>query len=424
MASNAYKFYTLGCKLNFAESSDLAARLQAMGYHQAQSGETPDWCFVNTCTVTDAADTKGRQLIHRIHREHPDAKIVVTGCYAQLKADEIARFDGVELVLGANDKFRLPQLLASRSLTPSVQVSDTKLRGEFYASCSKEDRTRHFLKVQDGCDCFCTYCAIPFARGRSRSGRISDLVAEARSVASQGGREIILTGVNIGDFGRHQGETLLGLIEELAKVEGIDRYRISSVEPDLLTDEIIDFVAVNPRFAPHFHIPLQAGSDEVLQLMHRRYDTALFADKIARIRQRIPNAFIGVDVMAGMRGETEALFEKSYQFIQQLEVSQLHVFPYSERAGTAALRISHVVTPQEKRRRTDLLLALSDEKKHAFYESQVGTVRQVLWESARKQGTMAGFTENYVRLRRPFEANKTNTIETITITSDLLSYEI
>ncbi|MBP5318461.1 MAG: tRNA (N(6)-L-threonylcarbamoyladenosine(37)-C(2))-methylthiotransferase MtaB [Paludibacteraceae bacterium] len=424
MTPAAYQFHTLGCKLNFSESSYLASQLRELGMHPAQAGESPQLCIVNTCTVTDAADTKGRQLIHRLHREHPDAKIIVMGCYAQLKPAEIAGFEGVSLVLGSNDKFDLPALLEEIGLDVQVRVSDTKTMTPFKASCSKEDRTRHFLKIQDGCDCFCTYCAIPFARGRSRSGSIASLVNEAQWVAAQGGKEIILTGVNIGDFGRHQGETLLELVEALAKVPGIERYRISSIEPDLLSDELIDFVAENPKFAPHFHIPLQAGSDEVLRLMHRRYDTSLFADKIARIRQRLPQAFVGVDVMAGMRGETEALFDQSYHFIEALPVCQLHVFPYSERAGTAALRIEHCVTPKEKRLRTDLLLALSDKKKQDFYQSQVGQSHQVLWESARKKGTMAGFTENYVRVRCAYDAARTNTLETIVLTEDLLSYEI
>jgi threonylcarbamoyladenosine tRNA methylthiotransferase MtaB len=294
----------------------------------------------------------------------------------------------------------------------------------FHASCSAEDRTRHFLKVQDGCDYFCTYCAIPYARGRSRNGAIADLVKQAQDVAQNGGKEIILTGVNIGDFGKSTGETCLQLLQALDQVEGIERFRISSIEPNLLTDEIIDFVAHSKRFAPHFHIPLQAGSDAVLTLMHRRYDTALFAHKIHLIKEKLPHAFIGVDVIVGMRGETDPLFEESYQFIQSLPISELHVFSYSERAGTAALRIPYKVSPAVKKERSHRLLALSDQKKQAFYQSQTGTQRHVLWESTKKNGFMSGFTENYIKVKQPYQADKINTVNTIEITSELLDYEI
>jgi threonylcarbamoyladenosine tRNA methylthiotransferase MtaB len=347
---------------------------------------------------------------------------VVTGCYAQLSADSIAQIEGVDKVLGANDKFVLPEHLQTQN--NQHLVSDNRKITPFHQSCSAEDRTRHFLKVQDGCDYFCTYCAIPYARGRSRNGAIANLVKQAQEVAQNGGKEIILTGVNIGDFGKSTGETCLQLLQALDQVEGIERFRISSIEPNLLSDEIINFVASSQRFAPHFHIPLQAGSDEVLQLMHRRYDTALFAHKIQLIKQKIPHAFIGVDVIVGMRGETDSLFEKSYQFIASLPISELHVFSYSERAGTAALKIPYKVSPQVKKERSHKLLSLSEEKKQAFYQSQVGTWRRVLWESTKKGGCMSGFTENYIKVKHPYQASLINTLTNHTLTQDMLDYEI
>jgi threonylcarbamoyladenosine tRNA methylthiotransferase MtaB len=418
----SFAFYTLGCKLNFAESSYIGKTLLQNGFRKAEKGEAPDICVINTCTVTDTADKKCRQTIHKIRKQFPNTYLVVTGCYAQLSAPSIAQMEGVDKVLGANDKFEIPMHLRMQNHQPLV--SDTKKMTPFHASCSAEDRTRHFLKVQDGCDYFCTYCAIPYARGRSRNGAIADLVKQAQEVAQNGGKEIILTGVNIGDFGKSTGETCLQLLQALDQVEGIERFRISSIEPNLLTDEIIDFVAHSKRFAPHFHIPLQAGSDAVLTLMHRRYDTALFAHKIHLIKEKLPHAFIGVDVIVGMRGETDPLFEESYQFIQSLPISELHVFSYSERAGTAALRIPYKVSPAVKKERSHRLLALSDQKKQAFYQSQIGTQRHVLWESTKKNGFMSGFTENYIKVKQPYQADKINTVNTIEITSELLDYEI
>ena len=330
MTSRSFRFYTLGCKLNFAESSFLGEQLTRAGFRKAADGEIPDVCVLNSCTVTDTADKKGRQLIHRLRREYPGAYIVVTGCYAQLRGDEIAAMEGVDLVLGANDKFLLADFLA-RGGADGTFVSDTRRMVPFHGACSKDDRTRHFLKIQDGCDHFCTYCAIPFARGRSRSGLIADIVSAARRVVEEGGREIVLTGVNIGDFGKNTGEKLIDLLRALDRVDGLGRVRVSSIEPDLLPDEIIGFVAGSERFAPHFHIPLQSGSDKVLRIMRRRYDTALFASRIQTIRRLMPDAFIGVDVIAGMRGETAADFEDSLRFIASLDISRLHVFPYSER---------------------------------------------------------------------------------------------
>jgi threonylcarbamoyladenosine tRNA methylthiotransferase MtaB len=421
-STKSFAFYTLGCKLNFAESSYLGKTLLQNGFRKAEKGETPSICVINTCTVTDTADKKCRQTIHKIRKQYPNTYLIVTGCYAQLSAESIALMEGVDKVLGANDKFEIPQHLLTDN--HQLQVSDTKKIPPFYPSCSAEDRTRHFLKVQDGCDYFCTYCAIPYARGRSRNGAIADLVKQAQEVAQNGGKEIILTGVNIGDFGKSTGETCLQLLQALDQVEGIERFRISSIEPNLLTDEMIDFVASSKRFAPHFHIPLQAGSDAVLTLMHRRYDTSLFAHKIQLIKQKMPHAFIGVDVIVGMRGETDELFEQSYQFIASLPISELHVFSYSERAGTAALRIPHKVSPAIKKERSHRLLALSDAKKQAFYQSQLGTQRSVLWESTKKNGYMSGFTENYVKVKQPYQADKINTLTSLTLTPELLDYEI
>ncbi len=416
-------FYTLGCKLNFAESSYLAKRLYEAGYTKASASDVPDMCVINTCTVTDAADRKGRQLIHKIHRKYPDAYIIVTGCYAQLKSEEISQIEGVDLVLGANDKFLLSSLRHSEALAEEshndsdrIIVSDTKRLTPFHPAVSSEGRTRHFLKIQDGCDCFCTYCAIPFARGRSRSGTIAEVVKMAEDVAHHGGKEIILTGVNIGDFGKHTGETFLQLIQQLDEVEGIERFRISSIEPDLLTDEIIEFVALNKRFAPHFHIPLQCGSDEVLKLMHRRYDTALFAERIYKIKELMPDAFIGVDMIAGMRGETPELFEESYRFITSLPVTRLHVFPYSERTGTLALKIPYSNTPAEKQRRVKILMDWSAVRLKEFCNSFIGTTHSVLWEATQKGGKMFGFTDNYIRVCKLYNKASINTIEAVTLT--------
>jgi len=405
-------YQTLGCKLNFAETSSLRDTLERQGIRTAKKGERADICIVNTCSVTDVADHKCRQAIHRFTREHPGAFVVVMGCYAQLKADEIAQFEGVDLVLGMEQKGEVLRYIEERMAQKQALVCEGKACHEairvarndihtFVPSCSRGDRTRFFLKVQDGCNYFCTYCTIPLARGRSRNAPIADLVAQARYAAEQGGKEIVLTGVNTGDFGRSTGESFLNLLRELDEVEGISRYRISSIEPNLLTPEIIDFCAHSRAFMPHFHIPLQSGSDGVLQLMHRHYDTALFAQRIEQIRHKLPDAFIGVDVIVGMRGETDALFEESIQFIRSLDISQLHVFSYSERPGTKALEIPHAVSPQEKHERSQRLLALSEEKRKAFYSRFVGGTRPVLWEHSSKGEPMHGFTDNYIRVLQP-----------------------
>ncbi len=409
-------FFTLGCKLNFTETSSIVAELLQLGFEKAKKNELADVCIINTCTVTDSADKKCRQAIHKIVRQNPQAYIIVVGCYAQLKASDLAQFEGVDLVLGANDKFKIPSILQEEGLVLNgVVCSETRKLTPFYYSCSADDRTRHFLKVQDGCDYFCSYCTIPFARGHSRNGRIKDLVSFAEKIASDGGKEVVLTGVNIGDFGKSTGETFFDLIKNLDNVAGIERFRISSIEPNLLTDEIIDFVSNSKRFAPHFHIPLQSGSDEVLQLMNRRYDTSLFAHKIEKIKLLMPHAFIGVDVIVGMRGETDVLFEKAYQFIKGLDISQLHVFSYSERANTFALKIEPAVSFSEKKRRSKLLLDLSDEKLRSFYRNQLKTQHSVIWESTKHQGMMCGFTENYVKVVTPYDEEKINVVQQVTL---------
>ena len=405
-------YYTLGCKLNFSETSTIGKVLREAGVRTVRKGEKADICVVNTCSVTEVADKKCRQAIHRLVKQHPGAFVVVTGCYAQLKPDAVAKIEGVDVVLGAEQKKDLLQYLGDLRKHESGEAHTSALKDirSFAPSCSRGDRTRFFLKVQDGCDYYCSYCTIPFARGRSRNGSIASLVEQARQAAAEGGKEIVLTGVNIGDFGKSTGETFFDLVKALDDVEGIERYRISSIEPNLLTDEIIEFVSRSKRFMPHFHIPLQSGSDELLKLMRRRYDTALFASKVKRIKEVMPDAFIGVDVIVGTRGETEECFEEAFEFIRSLDVSQLHVFSYSERPGTMALKIEHSVSPEEKHRRSQRLLELSDAKWEAFYRRYIGTEAEVLLEKSRTEGVMHGFTANYIRVELPVEENLDNQI--------------
>lgn len=400
-------YYTLGCKLNFSETSTFGKTLADMGVITAAKGEQADICLINTCSVTEVADHKCRQAIHRMVRQNPGAFVVVTGCYAQLEGETVSQIPGVDLVLGSNEKADLIQYLSDAWSQPreghlhqhhTVKTKDIKT---FQPSCSRGNRTRYFLKVQDGCNYFCTYCTIPFARGQSRNPTIASLVKQAQQAAAEGGKEIVLTGVNIGDFGRTTHEQFIDLVKALDQVEGIERFRISSLEPDLMSDELIDYCAHSRAFMPHFHVPLQSGSDEVLKLMHRRYDTQLFAHKIHLIKEKMPHAFIGVDVMVGCRGELPECFEACYEFLKGLPVTQLHVFPYSERPGTAALRIPYVVDDKEKKRRAHQLLVLSDEKTQAFYAEQIGQEADVLFEKAARGKAMHGFTENYVRVELP-----------------------
>ena len=401
-------YFTLGCKLNFSETSTFGQMLQDMGVRTAQKGEHADICLINTCSVTEVADHKCRQAIHRMVRENPHSFVVVTGCYAQLEAETVSKIDGVDLVLGSNEKANLIQFLSEawsrgrekQALHEFHSVRTKDIRA-FAPSCSRGNRTRYFLKVQDGCNYFCTYCTIPYARGFSRNPSIASLVAQAEQAAREGGKEIVLTGVNIGDFGTTTGERFIDLVRALDQVEGIRRFRISSLEPDLLDDALIDYCAYSRAFMPHFHIPLQSGSDEVLRLMHRRYDRALFAHKIALIKERMPDAFIGVDVMVGSRGEKPEYFEDCYSFLASLDVTQLHVFPYSERPGTSALSIPYVVNDKDKKLRSKRLLALSDEKTQAFYATHIGQQAEVLFEKATRGKAMHGFTKSYIRVELP-----------------------
>ena len=411
------KFYTLGCKLNFSETSTFARTLYNMGVHEAKKSEVADIVLINTCSVTEVADHKCRQIINRMVRQNPGAFVIVTGCYAQLESETVANIEGVNLVLGSNEKANLVQYLsdawnkveevatANGEENKKYHTVKTKDITTFQASCSRGNRTRYFLKVQDGCNYFCTYCTIPYARGFSRKPSIASLVKQAEEAVAEGGREIVLTGVNIGDFGRTTSESFLDLVKALDKVEGIERYRISSLEPDLIDDELIAYCATSKHFMPHFHIPLQSGSDEVLKLMHRHYDRALFANKINLIKEYMPNAFIGVDVMVGSRGEKPEYFEDCYNFLDALPVTQLHVFPYSERPGTSALSIPYVVDPREKKHRANRLLKLSDQKTQAFYAQHIGQEADILFEKAVRGKAMHGFTDNYIRVElSPAEA--------------------
>lgn len=410
-------YYTLGCKLNFAETSAIGRQLLNAGVRRARKGQPADICVINTCSVTELADKKGRQAIRKVIQENPSAFIVVTGCYAQLKPEDVAAIEGVDLVLGAEQKLDVVRYLDDlrKKEKGEVVTSKTHRIRSFVPSLSADDRTRYFLKVQDGCDYFCSFCTIPFARGRSRNGSIGDLVRQANQVVSEGGREIVLTGVNIGDFGHTTKESFLDLLKALDDVQGIERYRISSIEPNLLTDEIIHFVAESRRFAPHFHLPLQSGSDAVLRLMKRKYDTALFRHKVETIKIVLPDAFVGIDVIVGVRGEKDDYFAESEAFIRSLDFSQLHVFTYSERPGTAALNIDYVVDPKVKHIRSKALLDLSDERLHAFYRSQLGSTRKVLFEHTRRGKRMHGFTENYVKLYADYDVSLVNAVKEVTV---------
>lgn len=432
-------FHTFGCKLNFAETSSVAKAFAEEGITRVSGDERPDIIVVNTCSVTELADKKCRQTIRSLHRRHPNAAIVVTGCYAQLKPDEVAHLDGVAIVAGNDKKGELTSYIRSwlaGQASKQSHVMEAKAIRTFTPSCSRGDRTRYFLKVQDGCDYWCTYCTIPAARGRSRSGTVASMVAQAEAVAREGGREIVLTGVNIGDFGKRiyperegepvdapEGQTFLDLIKALDRVEGIERYRISSIEPNLLTDEIIEFCVGSRRFMPHFHIPLQCGSDEVLRLMHRHYDTALFRHKIERIRQLWPDAFIGVDLIVGARGETAEEFARSLEFVKSLPISRLHVFPYSERPGTKALEIPHEVSAADKHSRVNAMLRVSEQKMREFAEQFLGTVRPVLLEHGKPGEPMSGFTDNYLKVSVEAPAELDNTIVNVRLL-ELLPTEI
>lgn len=410
-------YHTLGCKLNFAETSYIGKQLSEEGFVKARPGEEADVCIVNTCSVTDTADHKCRQAIKRLNRQHPNAVMIVTGCYAQLKPEEVSAIEGVDLVLGANEKFDLPAYLRNRQADSTDEIchSDILKVREFKPACSRDGRTRFFLKVQDGCDYYCTYCTIPFARGHSRNASIAETVAMARQAIDDGAKEIVLSGVNTGDFGKSTGEKFIDLVRALDALPGETRFRISSIEPNLITDEIIALIAQSKHFMPHFHIPLQAGSNEVLRLMKRRYTTEFFAQKIQTIKRYMPHAFIGVDVITGTNGESDELFDQSRDFIETLDLSQLHVFTYSERAGTKMLELGNSIPVHERRRRNEVLHSISEEKLKRFYESQIGTSSRVLWESRKHGDNMVGFTENYVKVEAPFCKERINTIQEVTL---------
>ena len=443
------RFVTLGCKLNFAESSALGKVLLSRGHQRASLSEVPDLCVVNTCSVTDAADHKDRQAINQLHRKYPNAIIVVTGCYAQLQPEQISHIEGVDYVLGQNEKYDIPALVeeieqqllnrpspnansqspianSQSPIADRIRVSAIREVEEFHGVRSGDDRTRCFIKVQDGCNYFCTYCTIPYARGKSRNPKIEEVLQNAQEAIDQGAKELILTGVNIGDFGRSTGESFIDLLRALDNLQPLAsnlsplassyRIRISSCEPNLLTDEIIDFVAKSKHFAPHFHIPLQSGSNEVLAIMKRRYTRELFAERVQHIKAVMPHAFIGVDCMVGVRGETEACWEDYLAFIKGLDVSQLHVFTYSERANTRMLEMDLYVVPKaERQRRSKILHQVSEEKTRAFYAQHAGKKAIVLWESKREGDQMAGFTDNYIKVYAPYQKVKVNTFEEVVI---------
>ena len=409
-------FYTLGCKLNFAETSHISKLLVDNGFSIAHKGEAADVCIVNTCSVTDTADRKCRQAIHKIVSDNPNAFIIVTGCYAQVNPSEIEHIEGVDLVLGAKEKFdilKVMHLLESKEQFERIQVNDIKSNNSFTPIFSAGDRTRYFLKVQDGCDYYCTYCTIPFARGKSRSASVAHTMKTIDRALEQGAKEIILTGVNIGDFGRGSNERFIDLVKAIDKLTAEVRVRISSVEPNLLEDAIIDIVASSKIIAPHFHIPLQSGSNRVLSLMGRRYTREVFGQKVSLIKRLIPDAFIGVDVIVGMRGETADMFDETLAFLGDTPFSELHIFPYSEREGTKALSIKPIVSQSEKKRRSELLHNLSDSRIADFYRSQRGKTKTVLWETTKNPKIMNGYTENYLLVSAEMEQEKINTFQKI-----------
>lgn len=418
--SKTAAFHTLGCKLNFAETSTLARSLEEAGYARVKVEERPDVFVLNTCSVTENADKECRQWVRRFQRINPEAFIAVVGCYAQLKPEEIATIPGVSLVLGANEKFDLAAHIESLHSGPDqgshkgiALFGAIKEVKHFVPSYNANDRTRTFLKVQDGCDYFCSFCTIPLARGRSRSATIAETVAIARGIAATGVKEIVLTGVNTGDFGRGHGEGFLGLIETLDKVEGIERFRVSSIEPNLCDDRIIDFAAGSDKFMPHFHMPLQSGSDAILQRMRRRYDTALYADRVAHIKQVMPHACVGADVITGTPGESDDEFLRTHSLLRSIAVDYLHVFTYSERANTTAVRMEDVVPMDARRERTKQLRILGSKLQRAHYISNVGTTRPVLFESENVDGRMLGYTDNYIRVSAPFDGSMVNSVVSV-----------
>jgi threonylcarbamoyladenosine tRNA methylthiotransferase MtaB len=408
-------FYTLGCKLNFSETSSIARRFEDVGFERVEFTDNADAVVINSCSVTAEGDKKTRNIIRQAVRKNPEALIIVTGCYAQLQPEVIQKIDGVDLIIGSSEKQNITEYLGNlnkKELT-EIHIQKPKEIKNYFHAYSFGDRTRSFLKVQDGCDYYCTYCTIPMARGRSRNDSISNTVAEAREIVAKGTLEIILTGVNIGDFGKSTGEEFIDLLRELDQIEDLKRIRISSVEPNLLTDEIIEFAARSKRIMPHFHLPLQSGSNEVLSLMKRKYKREVFESRVAKIKAEIPNAFIGVDVIAGTNGETEEFFRDSFRFIADLKVSQLHAFPYSERPGTKALEIKPVIPVNERKLRTQRLISLSNRKTEDFYWQNIGTVREVLFEEQKDKKSISGFTDNYIKVETDYHENLENHIVSV-----------
>lgn len=421
-------FHTLGCKLNFAESSYLAGCFSGRGYTQVDFHQKADVYVVNTCTVTEVAEKKCRAAIRQAHKLNPEAVVAVMGCMSQLKSEKIAQIEGVDIIIGNDDKRKLLDLVENYRKPSGMcrDICDISRDRNFFPSYSSSDRTRSFLKIQDGCDYFCTYCAIPYSRGRSRSASIEETVKYAELLAAQGSKEIVLTGVNIGDFGRTTGETFFGLIQRLDKVCGIERYRISSIEPNLITEEIVDFCASSRAFLPHFHIPLQSGSNRILHLMKRKYDRELFAQRVEKIKSRMPDAFIAADVIVGFPDETDEDFEDAKAFIESLDLAALHVFTYSERPDTPAEKMPNPVPIPVRQARSAALQELSARKKEAFYLSHRGQKAKVLWEAEEQKGMMFGFTENYIRVARTFSPEHINTVteETLRTIDDTHNYYI
>jgi threonylcarbamoyladenosine tRNA methylthiotransferase MtaB len=408
-------FYTLGCKLNFSETSTIARQFESIGFERVSPDSSADIYIINTCSVTEQADKKCRHAIRKFITNSPNAFIAVVGCYAQLKPEEIAKIEGVDLVLGSSEKFNVPLYLESSKKRASAKVynCDVDLLHDFFPAYSSNDRTRSFLKVQDGCDYHCSYCTIPLARGHSRNMPIDKVIEQAKEIASKGIKEIILTGVNTGDYGKSTGESFFSLINELEKVNGIERYRISSIEPNLVTDEIIEFVFRSAKFLPHFHIPLQSGSDHVLGLMKRRYKRELFAERLRMIRKFLPNVFIGVDVIVGFPGESEDDFNDSYSFLQKQQPSFLHIFPYSERPNTPASEYSDKVKAADIKKRLTKLTELSNNLHSQFYKQNIGLTQKVLFELSHKGGLMHGYTENYIKVEYPYQKELVGQIVTV-----------
>lgn len=414
-------FYTLGCKLNFSETSTIAGSFKEVGFERVEFEEKADVYVINTCSVTNQGDKASRNIIRKAARLNPNAMVIVVGCYSQLKPDEVGHIEGVDMVLGTQEKFHIPAYLGDLSKKETTEIKTTRLADikSYHKAFSWGDRTRSFLKIQDGCDYYCSFCTIPFARGKSRNDNIANTAAEAKKAVEKGFKEIILTGVNIGDFGKSTGENFLELLKALENVEGLQRLRLGSIEPNLLKDEIIQLVSNSKVVMPHFHIPLQAGSDEILSLMKRKYSTELFAKRVHRIREIVPHAFIGVDVIAGTNGETEELFQQSYDFINGLEISQLHAFTYSERSGTQALKIPWKVDVEDRKRRTQMYINLSEKKLRAFYEKHIGSTQTVLFEAQSTKNKMVGFTENYIKVETKHFDELVNQLQKVELKSIL-----